>query len=108
MERILASYPVPTVALSDVFAPASSFPTIGSLVTVIIKNAFMFAGIIFLILLIFGGFSFIVSAGSGDAKKMDQGKQAITASVTGLIIIFASYWIIQIIEIITGVTILPK
>jgi hypothetical protein len=109
MERIFAvPNPVPTVNILEAFAPAKSFPTIGAFVNVILKNAFVIAGVIFLVLLIFGGFSFIVSAGSGDAKKAEQSKQAITAAVTGLVLIFASYWIIQIIEIITGVTILPK
>lgn len=108
MERIFAATTAPAVDIGETFAPAKSFPTIGSFVDVLLKNAFVVAGIIFLILLIFGGFSFIVSAGSGDAKKADQSKQTITAAVAGLVLIFASYWIVQIIGIITGVTILPK
>jgi len=106
MNRIFAA--TEPVAIKDIFAPASSFPTIGSFITILLKNAFTIAGVIFLVLLIFGGFTFIVSAGSGDAKKTDQSKQAITAALTGLVLIFASYWIVQIIEIITGITILPR
>ena len=70
----------------------------------ILPNAMIFAGFILFIYMVFGGFLIISS--SGDSKKTDEGKQALTNAVFGFIIIFASYWIIQIIEIITGVPIL--
>ena len=103
MERIFAQT---SVDIKDIFQPAESFETLGDLVSVLLKNAFTIAGVIFFVLLIFGGFTFIVSAGGGDAKKAEQSKKTITAAVTGLVLIFASYWIIQLIEIITGVPIL--
>ncbi len=106
MDRLFAYTTAPSVDISKEFAPAGTFKTLGDVVTVLLKNAFVIAGVIFLVLLIFGGFTFIVSAGSGDAKKSEQSKQTITAAFTGLLLIFASYWIIQIIEIITGVKIL--
>lgn len=103
MERIFAQ---DSVDIKDIFQPAGSFATLGDLVSVLLKNAFTIAGVIFFVLLIFGGFTFIVSAGGGDAKKAEQSKKTITAAATGLVLIFASYWIIQLIEIITGVPIL--
>ena len=78
----------------------TSFTTFGQLVSVIVKNVFVLAGIVSLFLLIFGGFNVIVAA--GDAKKAQQGKTAITGAVMGLMLIFGSFWIIQIIEVITG------
>lgn len=78
----------------------TSFTTFGQLVSVIVKNVFVLAGIVSLFLLIFGGFNVIVAA--GDPKKSQQGKTAITGAVTGLLLIFGSFWIIQIIEVITG------
>jgi hypothetical protein len=104
MDRILAD-----VSLGDpnVFAPAKNFTDIGSLVSVIIPNAFVLAGIITLILLILGGFGIIAGAGSGDTKKMEQGKQAVTGAVVGLIVIMGSFWIVQIIEKLTGMPLLP-
>ena len=45
---------------------------------------------LFLALLIFGGITFIISAGSGDSKKADQGKKTITASLIGFIIVIFS------------------
>ena len=106
MDRLFAYVTEPSVDISKEFAPAGTFKNLGDVVNVLLKNAFVIAGVIFLVLLIFGGFTFIVSAGSGDAKKSEQSKQTITAAVTGLVLVFASYWIIQIIEIITGVKIL--
>ena len=73
----------------------------------IVQNAFVLAGIIAFVLVIAAGFGMIVGAGSGDTKQLEQGKKAITAAVLGLIIIVGSFWIIQIIETITGQTLLP-
>ena len=84
------------------------FQTPGALISIILKNVYVLAGVFLLILLIFGGFSIIMGAGQGDAKKTGQGKKAATSAVVGFLVIFASYWIIQIIQIITGVEILNK
>jgi hypothetical protein len=98
------------VSLSDptVFAPAEHFTSLGSLVSVIVPNAFVLAGIIAFLLLILGGFGIIAGAGSGDTKKMEQGKHAITGAAIGLIVIVGSFWIVQIIQSLTGVALLPK
>lgn len=93
------------VPINSVFGPANTFSTIGSLVSVILFNVYVVAGVILLFLLIFGGFQIISSAGSGDAEGAAKGKGAVTAAVIGFLIIFGSYWIIQIIEVITGLKI---
>jgi len=80
------------------------FPDLGTLVSTILPNILMIAGVILFFLIIAGGFMVVSSA--GNAEKTDKGKQAITGAIIGFVIIFASYWIIQIIEIITGVNIL--
>ena len=107
MERVFA---VETVNIGEVFAPAgeSGLTSITSIVNIIVKNAFTIAGVIAFFLLIFGGFQFIVSAGSGDSKQMEQSKKTITSAVIGLIVIFASYWIVQIIEVLTGIKLISK
>lgn len=81
-----------------------SFTTIGDLVSVVVKNAFVLAGILCFILLILGGFNVIVSA--GDPKKAEKGKGAITGAVIGLLLVIGSFWIIQIINKLTGLTLL--
>lgn len=77
-----------------------------TLVTIIIRNGLTIAGIILLILLVAGGFMMIAGAGSGDQKKAAAAKTMITDAVIGFLVIFASYFIIQIVEVITGLTIL--
>lgn len=92
------------VDISSIFTPANNFDTIGSLVSVIIQNAFVIAGVIAFALLVVGGLSFIAGAGAGDTKKLEQGQKTITAAATGLIIVIGSVWIIQIVEKLTGMT----
>ncbi|MEK7182620.1 MAG: hypothetical protein AAB694_00470 [Patescibacteria group bacterium] len=82
------------------------FQDFGSLVSVILSNTYIIAGVVVLFLIVFGGLGIIMGAGSGDQQKTGQGRQAVTAGVIGFLIIFASYWIIQLIEAITGISIL--
>ncbi|MCW1949288.1 MAG: hypothetical protein KIH89_002460 [Candidatus Shapirobacteria bacterium] len=84
----------------------NSYSNFSQLINIIIRNSITVAGIILLALLIFGGITFIISAGSGDSKKADQGKKTITASLVGFAVIIFSYLIIQIIQTITGLNIL--
>lgn len=85
---------------------AGQFSTPGALISILLKNIYVLAGIMLFVLLIVGGISMISSAGGGDAKKTAQGQKAITSAVIGFLLIFASYWIIQIIQYITGLEIL--
>jgi len=95
---------VNAVNIDDVFSPAKSFNTFGDVVSVIVTNAFVLAGLLSFILLIFGGFNVIVAA--GDSKKLEQGRGAIVGAVVGLLVVVGSFWIVQIIEVLTGVKIL--
>lgn len=74
----------------------------------IISRIFVFgfplAGFILFIMLIWGGFETL--SGAADKKSLDAGRQRITAAVFGFLMLFASYWIIQIVEYIFNVTIL--
>lgn len=83
-----------------------SYTTTSSLISIILKTSITVASIILLGLLIFGGISFIMNAGSGDSKKAGQGKAAITNALIGFAIVLLAYTIIQIIEVITGLNIL--
>ena len=82
------------------------FHSIGEIISNLLQNVYVLAGILLFILLIVGGLSFIMGAGEDNPEKAKKGKQAITAALIGFMIIFCSYWIIKIIEIITGVSIL--
>lgn len=85
---------------------STQYPDAASLVTIIVRNGLSIAGLILLILIVAGGFMMIASAGSGDQKKAATAKTMITDALIGFLVIFLSYFIIQIVEVITGLTIL--
>lgn len=80
--------------------------TIGNLISIILPNVYLIAGIILLFLLIGGGFAVIVNAGSDNPEGAAKGQKAVTSAIIGFLLIFTSYWIIKIIESITGLNIL--
>jgi hypothetical protein len=73
-------------------------------ISAILPNVFILAGVLLFLYILFGGF--LIITGAGDTKQTDTGKQALTNAIIGFVIVFASYWIIQIVEIVTGVPIL--
>jgi len=86
--------------------PGSGYQSIGQFVSAVLPNVYIIAGLLLFILLIGGGFAIMTSA--DNPEKKGQGGKAISAAIIGFIVIFASYWIIQIIEILTGVKILQS
>lgn len=82
-----------------------AYQSLGGFVSAVLPTAFVLSGIILFVLIVFGGLMMVINAGSGDAKKTEQGKNALTAALLGTVVIFVGYWIIRIIEYITGVTI---
>ena len=82
------------------------FQSIGGLISTVLPNLYILAGLILLFFLIFGGLTVILGAGKGDSDQAAKGKKILTNTLIGFLIIFVSYWIIQILEIITGIPIL--
>ena len=80
----------------------SCFDSIGRLISCILPNIYVFAGVILFILMIIGGIGVIRGAGSGNEEDLKKGQKAITSALLGFLIIFVSYWIIQLVQIITG------
>ncbi len=77
---------------------------IGDVISALLPYVFVLAGLILFGFLIFGGFELLTSAGNPDKVKSAQGK--ITSAIVGFIIIFLSYWIVQILGVIFGISIL--
>jgi len=86
-------------------SPIGQTVGLGQLVSIIISNTIVFAGIIMVFLLVIGGIGVISGAGQDSPDKAAQGKQTVTYALIGFIIVFAAYWIVQIMETITGVNI---
>jgi len=77
----------------------------GQLVSIILSNALLFAGVLMVFFLVVGGIGVISGAGEDNPEKAAKGRQAVTFAFIGFLVIFAAYWIIQVIEQITGVNI---
>lgn len=83
-------------------SPFGQTKSVGNLITLILNSSFAIASIVILFLFILAGISVISGAGSSNPEKIEKGKKAITTAIIGFIIIFGAYWIIRVIEIITG------
>lgn len=78
--------------------------SIGSLVSLFLNISFAVAGLILLFFFILGGIGMISSAGQSDPQKAEQAKKTVTSALIGFIIVFTSYWIVQLIGSLTGFT----
>lgn len=72
----------------------------------ILTASISIAGIILLFILIGGGIAMIKGAGKSDPKAVEQGKQAATSALIGFIVVFSAYWIVRLIETITGLSLI--
>ena len=75
-------------------------------ITAVITGAISIAGIILLFILVGGGIAMIKGAGKSDPKSVEQGKQAATSALIGFIVVFSAYWIVKLIETITGLSLI--
>lgn len=86
---------------------SSKFKFRGGDVASVVSRALLFvfpiAGLILLMMLIFGGFTMLASA--GDPEKMKKGQTMIVNAVVGFAIIFVAYWILQILQEVLGIEI---
>lgn len=79
----------------------ATFNCIVPLFTNVITWLFELSGTVALFLIIFSGIKFITSG--GDAKQVEGARKTLTYAVIGLLVIFFSYLIINLISTITGV-----
>ncbi len=83
---------------------ANQLSTPGGIISRALTFIFPLAGLLLFALLVWGGFEML--AGSPTKKSMESGKNRITAALAGFFLLFAAYWIWQIVEVIFGVAIL--
>lgn len=80
------------------------FQSVGALVSSWLPNIYILGGIIVLISIIASGLMWIGNA--GDVKKVEEAQKILNFAIMGFIFLFATYWIIQIIQVLTGIPIL--
>ena len=90
----------------EIFPFAKNFKTLADVVNTVLPNLFLIAGLGILVIGVVAGFRVITGAGSGDAKAAEQGKRALTYAIAGIVIIFTSLFVVQLIELLTGINIL--
>lgn len=74
------------------------------ILSVILKNLYVLAAIILFFFIFAGGLGMILNA--GNAEKQKQSSQTLTSAVIGFAILFCSYWLIKLIELVLGIQIL--
>lgn len=84
-------------------ALAQQLSTPGGIMTRVLVFAFPIAGMILFVMIIWGGFEML--SGAATKKSLDAGKQRVTAGIVGFVLLFASYWLVQIIEVVFSVNI---
>lgn len=68
---------------------ATGAPTLPVLVGRIIAASIGLVGVVFLVLMVYGGFLWMTAR--GDEQKVEKSKDLITAAVIGLIVVLAAY-----------------
>lgn len=76
----------------------------GGIVSRLLQFIFPLAGLLLFAMIVWGGFE--IMSGAGDKNKIQAGKTRITSAIVGFLILFSSYWLTQIIEVVFGIVVL--
>jgi hypothetical protein len=90
--------------LKGITSVKTKYDSPATLISLIVNNLYVIAGIILFFFIIAGGLSILLNPGNADKAK--QGSKTITTAIIGFVVLFSSYWIIRIIEAITDIQIL--
>lgn len=83
-------------------SPNLANTNVGGIIDILLTYIFPAAGIAMLLYLIWGGFQIMLSG--GNPKNIEDGKGKITNAIIGFVLVFAAYWIVQIVAIALGLT----
>lgn len=78
--------------------------TVPSIVSALIRITLVVAALVFFFILVIGGIKWIVSG--GDKTQTEGARNQITAALVGLVIVFAAWAIIQLVQVFFGIDIL--
>ena len=79
---------------------------LASIINELLKYVFPLAGLILFFMLIAGGFQLLTSI--GNPEKTKKGYQKIVFALIGFLVIFISYWLMQILEKVLGIRVLES
>ncbi|HJX45747.1 MAG TPA: hypothetical protein VJ399_01085 [Patescibacteria group bacterium] len=75
--------------------------SLGDIINFVIPYIFTAAGLLLLLYLIYGGYHMIISG--GEPKALQEARGKVTNALIGFIIVFISYWLVQIVGKILGI-----
>jgi hypothetical protein len=75
------------------------FNSTDDMINLLVKVIFVGAGMFLLFMIIGAGLAMV----QGESKDKDKAKTTMTSALIGFIIMFAAYWIMQILQLITGI-----
>lgn len=84
-------------------SPLGQTKTLGDLISIGLRVAFAVAGIFILFALVYAGFQMVAGAGKSDQQAAQKAQAAATSAAIGFVVVFTAYWIVRIIEAITGI-----
>lgn len=102
MKQLAQSLSVGSYTVEGPSGFAFSDAKIGDIVQKALPYVFAFAGLGLLLMIVFAGFTMLTSA--GDTKKLEAGKGRLTNGLVGFFIIFAAYWLVELLQFIFGWT----
>jgi len=88
----------------EIPSPTPELKSLGDVVSKILPAAITLAGLLTFLYLILGGFKYLTAG--GDEKAVTAAKTMLTNAIIGLIIVFAAYWIMWILQTVLGLEIL--
>ncbi|HPN67822.1 MAG TPA: hypothetical protein PLZ62_04150 [bacterium] len=89
-------FPILAALEDNIKTPFSGDTTIIDIIGNVINYAFIIVGILSVFFIIIGGFQYVVSGGNDEKTK--KAVSTITYAVVGLIIVFVSYAIIELVK----------
>jgi len=103
MEKILAqnlNITNQTGTMTSIEGPLKNINSINDVINVLTSFLYPFAAVILLVVLIWGGYDLIMSA--GEAEKITAGKAKITAGIVGFVLLILSFLIVKLFGFIFG------
>ena len=84
-------------------------PTVAGIaqaVTRSLKFFFAIVGLLFLVYMLYGGFS--IASSVGNPRQIESGKKIITRAIIGLLVMFMAFWMVQLLETVLGIEVLTS
>ncbi len=85
-------------------APKEEFTTPRGIISELLPYLFTIAGLILFVMIVLGGFEMLT--GAANPKSQDAGRNRISNALIGFLLLFSSYWLAQLVEIVFGISIL--